>query len=87
MPSLPETSKRLNTAVLSVFNISGNFIFGGKDTNPGKSYNSFVHDVDKDQTGFAAICDELSGCSELKMINFSDIGMGPKGAVMTSSML
>eukprot|EP01050_Picozoa_sp_SAG11_P012927 SAG11_NODE_1472_length_4841_cov_2.468157_5_plen_516_part_01 len=70
-------SERLNAAI-SLFDISGNFIFG---------ITPWGHNVDKDQTGFAAICDALSGCSGLHSINFSDIGMGPKGAVMMSSML
>eukprot|EP01050_Picozoa_sp_SAG11_P025928 SAG11_NODE_6028_length_1406_cov_1.592961_1_plen_457_part_10 len=57
-------------AAISLFDISGNFVFGGKDSAhvfvfSGNTWNKFVHDVDKDQTGFAAICDALSGCSEL----------------------
>eukprot|EP01050_Picozoa_sp_SAG11_P034566 SAG11_NODE_12270_length_711_cov_3.717320_1_plen_217_part_10 len=84
-PSLPilffEISKRL-IAAISLFDISGNFIFGSKDKH---QYDKTQ--VHRDQTGLAAICEALSECSALKSINLSDIGMGPQGAVMTSSML
>eukprot|EP01050_Picozoa_sp_SAG11_P011737 SAG11_NODE_1263_length_5356_cov_3.268404_1_plen_293_part_00 len=85
MTSAMLRSEKVIAAAISLFDISGNFIFGSKDKG---SYNKTqVHDVGKDETGFAAICDALSGCSALKSIYFSNIGMGPKGAMLTSSML
>ena len=65
--------------------VSGNFIFGSKLLYG--THGAAIHDVDSDQSGFAAICEALKECHNLNSIDFSDIGMGPKGAVLTSAML
>ena len=42
-------------AAINFLDVSGNFIFRSKDTNPGNYGNKTVHGVGVDQTGFATI--------------------------------
>jgi Ran GTPase-activating protein (RanGAP) involved in mRNA processing and transport len=63
-------------AAIREMNLSMNKCFGSKDTNPGTTTNEVVHDTDKDQTGWHAICKALKGTA-IETLVLSDIGAGP----------
>eukprot|EP01050_Picozoa_sp_SAG11_P033425 SAG11_NODE_11350_length_766_cov_1.569715_1_plen_187_part_01 len=68
--------------------ISGNKCFGSKTStsstsfiniiNKGRSSRAMVHDTDKDQSGWNALCKAMHG-SNVQTLGFADIGMGPVG--------
>eukprot|EP01043_Picozoa_sp_COSAG02_P017721 COSAG02_NODE_809_length_16922_cov_11.295013_13_plen_1654_part_00 len=62
-------------AAIASLTISGNFIFGSTDVWTGFSLQT-VHDVDKDQSGWNNLCEQLKG-SNITSFTASDIGMGP----------
>eukprot|EP01043_Picozoa_sp_COSAG02_P024776 COSAG02_NODE_1367_length_13033_cov_31.905900_5_plen_1427_part_01 len=61
-------------AAVSSLAISGNFLFGSKDKDRYDSTQ--VHDVDKDQSGWNNLCEQLK-VSNITSFTASDIGMGP----------
>ena len=64
--------------------LSNNKCFGDKWKNPkAEKYSKYqsegrIHDIDKDQSGWAALCDAMKG-SGIQKLGFADIGLGPIG--------
>eukprot|EP01050_Picozoa_sp_SAG11_P033048 SAG11_NODE_11033_length_788_cov_2.040639_1_plen_106_part_10 len=64
--------------------ISDNKCFGDKWKHPGAESDSYyeqfgkIHDIDKDQSGWAALCDAMKG-SSIQKLGFADIGLGTIG--------
>eukprot|EP01046_Picozoa_sp_COSAG06_P011380 COSAG06_NODE_648_length_13415_cov_83.005783_5_plen_1504_part_00 len=64
------------TAAISSLVISKNAIFGSKVENKGEWNEKAVHDTDKDQSGWNALCEQLKN-SSITSFTARDIGMGP----------
>jgi hypothetical protein len=66
---------KFTAATMKSLNLSSNKCFGQRSRdNDGKA--PWVHDVDKDQTGWRAICQAFKGTT-IETLVFSDIGAGP----------
>ena len=46
-----------------------------------------VHDIDKDQTGWNALCEALEGNTTVQTLALSDIGIGPLGLTTFSKTI
>jgi hypothetical protein len=64
------------TAAIKLLNIASNKCFGSKDEKDADYNTIAVHDVDKGQTGWRAICEALKGTT-IETLVLSDIGAGP----------
>jgi hypothetical protein len=64
------------SAVIRGVNLSTNKCFGSKNSHPGQPRNEIIHDTDKDQTGWDAICGAFKGTA-IETLVLSDIGAGP----------
>eukprot|EP01045_Picozoa_sp_COSAG04_P000800 COSAG04_NODE_22_length_37957_cov_250.276930_17_plen_1738_part_00 len=76
-------------AGLTSLSLSHNFIFGvrcvGENPEEDEDLYDYVHDVDKDQSSWSALCDGLKG-SRLATLIVADIGMGPVGCAKLSTL-
>eukprot|EP01050_Picozoa_sp_SAG11_P001689 SAG11_NODE_76_length_18005_cov_6.523958_13_plen_1375_part_00 len=76
MKTLAETIP--TTPGLAEVVISDNKCFGDKWKDPNYQWKGKTHDIDKDQSGWAAMCNALKG-SGIQKLGFADIGLGPIG--------
>ena len=74
-----------DSAALSEVNISTNKCFGSKLKSEGSIVK--IHDIDKDQIGWTALCEALEGNTTVQTLVLSDIGIGLVGLTTFSKTI